>query len=108
MDLINDPMSSKVTALFELPGIKSSDISLEIQNGQLVVFGKRHPPPLSALQRSHENTNSQPSNADAAGYMAVDDVANDQPNSHPDLPVQELRYGTFRRAIRVSDGMKVI
>ncbi|KAF8958942.1 HSP20-like chaperone [Flammula alnicola] len=107
MDLVDDPTSSKFTAFFELPGIKSTDISLQIRDNHLVVFGERSPPQLSAAQREALPQNPiATANALESGEMETDDQHKEVPLQRPRLPVQELRYGTFQRAIRVPDGIK--
>lgn len=91
MDLIDDPVESIVTAVFEIPGIKTNDISLHISDGYLVVSGER---------RATYNIN-QPE-------VSSQDTAEDGTQA-PKLiiPIQELRFGTFRRAVRIPEGLKV-
>lgn len=89
MDLIDDPAVSILTAVFELPGIKTNDISLHILDGRLVVSGERRPT-YSITQQSEEDTAE-------SGIQAPKMT----------VPIQELRYGTFRRAVRIPEGLKV-
>ncbi|KAF8802366.1 hypothetical protein BYT27DRAFT_7112598 [Phlegmacium glaucopus] len=91
MDLIDDPAESNLTAVFEIPGIKTSDVSLHILDGHLVVLGERGPS-YNTTQRSE----ARPQDTTEDGIPA--------PN--PSIPIQELRYGTFRRSIRIPDGLK--
>ncbi|EDR10517.1 uncharacterized protein LACBIDRAFT_248102, partial [Laccaria bicolor S238N-H82] len=79
MDLLDDQSSSNITAIFEVPGVKTSDIALRILEGSLVITGKRQ----------------------AAGEGDADTAA---PQSI--LRVQELRYGTFHRSIPMPEGIK--
>ncbi|PPQ69040.1 hypothetical protein CVT26_003749 [Gymnopilus dilepis] len=44
VDLVDDPSSDNITAVFELPGIPDNEISLQIREGQLVVSGERKAP----------------------------------------------------------------
>lgn len=94
MDFIDDPGESNLTAVFEIPGIKTSDISLHILDGHLVVSGERRPTYITAQQ------SEAPPPRDTAENNSV---------QAPKLtiPIQELRYGTFRRAVRVPEGLKV-
>jgi len=91
MDLIDDPAEPIFTAVFEIPGIKTSDISLHIVDGKLVVMGERRPS-YNITQRSEPQPQGAPENSNPAPTSSI--------------PVQELRFGTFRRAIRVPEGLK--
>ena len=93
MDLIDDPEESNLTAIFEIPGIKTSDITLQIMDGHLVVLGER--------RCSYNPT--QPSEASANNSSAENSI----PTPKVNIPIRELRFGSFRRAIRVPDGLKV-
>ena len=44
VDIVDDPSSDSITAIFELPGIPNNEISLQIREGQLVVSGERKAP----------------------------------------------------------------
>jgi hypothetical protein len=92
MDFIDDPAQPILTAVFEIPGIKTNDISLHILNGHLVVSGERRPPYNTTQQSegSHQNTAEN-------GIQAPKQT----------IPIHELRFGVFRRAIRVPEGLKV-
>ncbi|PPQ65975.1 hypothetical protein CVT24_011192 [Panaeolus cyanescens] len=105
MDLIDDPSSSKLTAIFEIPGIKTGDITLNIRDGCLVVQGQRRYPYPKNAQIS---TTSPPKEKEP---MQIDEktplLASIQDEKMPiKVPVQELRYGTFHRSIRVPAGTK--
>lgn len=91
MDLIDDPAESILTAVFEIPGIKTSDISLHILDGHLVVLGERRP-----IYNTTQQT--EPSSQDTENSTQAPKL---------NIPVQELRYGTFRRAILIPEGIKV-
>jgi HSP20 family molecular chaperone IbpA len=91
MDLIDDPTESTLTAVFEIPGIKTSDISLHILDGHLVVLGERRP--IYNTTRQTEASSQDTENSAQAPKL--------------NIPVQELRYGTFRRAILIPEGIKV-
>jgi HSP20 family molecular chaperone IbpA len=98
MDLIDDPSSSKLAAVFEIPGIKTNDISLHIRDGQLVVKGERK------SQHSYLTTAVQ--NPISATAVASEDMETDSPARNVRALVQELRFGQFHRSIRVPDGIK--
>lgn len=91
MDLIDDPVESIITAVFEIPGIKTNDISLHISDGYLVVSGER--------RATYNITQPEVSPQETAedGTQAPKLI----------IPIQELRFGTFRRAVRIPDGLKV-
>lgn len=92
MDLIDDPVDSNLTAVFEIPGIKTSDISLHILEGHLIVMGER---------RSSYNTTQQ------IELPSQDTAENGISAPKRSIPIRELRFGTFRRSVPVPDGLKV-
>ena len=92
MDFIDDPTESILTAVFEIPGIKTNDISLHISDGHLVVLGKRLPT-YNTTQQSEALPQDRGGNSSQAPKLTI--------------PIQELRFGTFRRAIRISEDLKV-
>lgn len=89
MDLIDNPAESILTAVFEIPGLKTSDISLHILDGHLVLLGERRPAYTITQQ-------SEGSSQDTEGTQVP----------RLTIPIQELRFGTFRRAILVPEGLK--
>jgi HSP20 family protein len=44
MDLRDDPQSSVITACLELPGLKPSQITIQLQDEKLMVSGERGSP----------------------------------------------------------------
>ncbi|TFK31499.1 HSP20-like chaperone [Crucibulum laeve] len=109
MDMIDDSSSQTVSAVFELPGIKTSDIALHIRDGNLIVMGERRSPyPSNAIRPSRAQLPHNPltaADAIAAGEM---DTGTDTgaPTTAIRLPVHELRFGSFHRSIRVPEGIK--
>ncbi|KDR74951.1 hypothetical protein GALMADRAFT_249897 [Galerina marginata CBS 339.88] len=100
MDLIDDPSSSKVAAIFEIPGIKTNDISLQIREGQLVILGERKSPHAPRLDPLPHNP------VLAANAVASGEMETDTPSRGVSVPIQELRFGTFHRSIRIPDGIQ--
>ena len=92
MDIIDDPSESILTAVFEIPGIKTNDISLHISEGHLVVLGERRPT-YNTTQQSEVSPQHSTENSNQAPKVTI--------------PIQELRFGRFRRTIRIPDGLKV-
>lgn len=76
MDVRDDPQSTVVVASLELPGLKPSQISIQLQDEKLLIFGERKPP----LSYPH--------------------------NPGTTYPVQEIKYGVFRRIIEVPEGVQ--
>ncbi|PFH53428.1 hypothetical protein AMATHDRAFT_54443 [Amanita thiersii Skay4041] len=98
MDVWDDPSSSIVEATFELPGVKSNNISLSIQNGIMQVRGRRYPRVMHAKNSSHA------SHEVAAQNDSEDDsILQPDPRKHP---VQELRYGSFQRDLELPKDVK--
>ncbi|PPQ96066.1 hypothetical protein CVT26_004698 [Gymnopilus dilepis] len=98
MDLVDDPSSSKFTAIFELPGIQTSQISLQIREGQLVIAGERKAPPSMNTSR-----NALTAQAVASNEMDTDE---NQTSRNIQYPIQELRYGSFFRSLRIPAGIQ--
>lgn len=92
MDFIDNPAESILTAVFEVPGIKTNDISLHISNGHLVLSGERRPT-YNTTQQSEALPQDTSVNNNRAPRLTV--------------PIQELRFGRFRRAIRIPEDIKV-
>jgi HSP20 family molecular chaperone IbpA len=105
MDLVDDPSSSNLSAVFEIPGVKLNGLSLQINNGSLVVRGERRPPYniTTSLRAAgpHAPIDSASGNASATGFSQND-------NQSPSFPVQELYFGDFYRSIPLPVGIKVI
>ena len=95
MDLVDDPSSSALSAVFEIPGVKLNGISLQINDGNLVVRGERRPPYIITNSR-------QAVGSDSAVCIPQSD------NQSSRFPVQELYFGYFYRSIPLPVGIQVI
>ena len=40
MDIVDDPSSSTLSAIFEIPGVKMNGLSLQINDGNLIIHGE--------------------------------------------------------------------
>ncbi|KAI0672436.1 hypothetical protein C8Q78DRAFT_970994 [Trametes maxima] len=89
MELWDDGESATITAQFELPGLGPDEVLIDVVDGTLVVSGERRqrPVPGAGAARGRGQT--------AAGGAS----------SAPQ--VQELKYGTFRRALAVPEGCTI-
>lgn len=96
MDLFDDPRSSYITAVLELPGLKKQDISLRIEAGQLLVSGER------TLQIPSVPESGTSADFDDASH---NDSSTMQNRLH--IPVQELKYGKYSRCIPLPQGTQV-
>jgi len=76
MDLCDDPQSSVITASLELPGLKPNQITIQLQDEKLMVSGERCSP--LSFPRNPGTT----------------------------YPVQEVKYGVFRRVIELPQGVQ--
>ncbi|KAI0357815.1 HSP20-like chaperone [Trametes cingulata] len=85
MDLCDDPDNPLVTAVLELPGMKAEQLSVRIENGHLIVEGQRTGPHL----------HGSPRNADTSS----------EPTPSALYPVQEIKYGKFRREVKLPQGI---
>jgi HSP20 family molecular chaperone IbpA len=103
MDLLDDESTPVVIATFELPGVKAKDVRLEVRGDALLLSGLRTPrettlPPQvrealilrSQAVRGERSSNSPPPT-----------------QTHKVSITYELRYGPFRRVIKLPSGVKV-
>lgn len=95
MYLIDNPAESIFSAVFEIPGLKTCDISLHILDGHLVVFGQRRPP-YNIPQQSEGLSQDAEGNGAQAPKLTT-------------IPIQELRFqvGTFRRALLIPESLAI-
>ncbi|KAJ4489996.1 HSP20-like chaperone [Lentinula aciculospora] len=96
-DLIDDPTSNLVTAMFELPGTKRSEIALNLRDGDLVVEGERTRP--DKKYKSQSSFSRFP----ASSAEATASVGNGSEQKSRYV-LEELRYGKFERKITLPHG----
>lgn len=107
MDLVDDPSSDTFIAIFELPGIKTGDITLQIREGNLIIMGERRPP--AAVQQAlaaRRSTNLPKNPLSAADSLAGGDMDSEEPSISMRVTIHELRFGQFYRAIPIPVGLK--
>jgi HSP20 family molecular chaperone IbpA len=102
MDYVDDPTSSNLYAVFEIPGVPLSGLSLQIHEGTLVLRGERQPP----YNLTPTQGGSSHSPIDASSESASEIVRAEYQT--PKFPVKELYFGDFRRSIPLPAGIKVI
>lgn len=78
MELCDDPQSSRVSATLELPGLQESDLNVERQGDRLIISGERRSP-----------------------------IPSDPTVSAAKYPIQEFKYGKYRRVIDLPAGTQV-
>ncbi|KAI0643871.1 hypothetical protein C8Q79DRAFT_914585 [Trametes meyenii] len=92
MELWDDGESATITAQFELPGLGPDEVLIDVVDGRLVVSGERRqrpvPVPIPGAGAGVARGRGQTA---AGGVSSVPQV-------------QELKYGTFRRALVVPEG----
>ncbi|KAJ3563733.1 hypothetical protein NP233_g8752 [Leucocoprinus birnbaumii] len=115
MNLVDDPTLSSITAIFELPGVKNENITLQIKDQRLVVVGHRVDPYTEALAnlkaRSEQASSGNVSNVAPQTSGPTRTGAGDSTTPTIMTPsinksVRELRYGSFFRSIPVPEGIK--
>ena len=106
MVLLEDDSCHKLTAVFELPGVKTGDITLQIRGGNLIVSGERKPP--TQLQLALASPTALPRNPVAAAddMVAGDAMDTTEGSSSIHITTHELRFGSFHRSIPVPEGLK--
>jgi HSP20 family protein len=85
MDLYDDGHSPTIYAMLELPGVSRDNISVKVQDGLLVVDGRRASPLLDRID-------IRGGNSDAAT---------------PAFKIKELKYGAFHREITLPQNSTV-
>ena len=102
MDFVDDPSSSDLFAVFEIPGVPLSGLSLQIHEGTLVLRGERRPSyNFTPIQGASSHTPV------GASLESATEIAQTE-NQTPKFPVKELYFGDFRRSIPLPAGIKVI
>ena len=76
--MLDDQRSSRISATLELPGLQKEDLSIDRQGDRLIVSGERRSP-----------------------------VPDDSTLAAAKYPVQEFKYGRYRRVIDLSPGTQV-
>ncbi|KAJ7057010.1 hypothetical protein C8F01DRAFT_1153058 [Mycena amicta] len=101
MEIYDNPATSRVFAMLELPGVNIADLAINFKPGHLELSGKRVP-------RVPAHTRIQQSQAQARDNMDVDNNAEGSTSQdrNPQLfPLHELRYGAFHRTIPLPSGI---
>lgn len=78
MELCDDPQSSRISATLEVPGLKESDLNVERHGDRLIVSGERRSP-----------------------------IPSDSALAAARYPIQEFKYGKYRRVITLPPGTQV-
>jgi HSP20 family protein len=76
--VFDDPQSTRISATLELPGLQKEDLSIDRQGDRLIVSGERRSP-----------------------------VPEDSALAAARYPIQEFKYGKYRRVINLSPGTQV-
>jgi HSP20 family protein len=106
MELYDDPDSPNIVATFELPGVKISDLSISVKQGVLLLHGERR-----ARYIPHRHPSVRGQSQTEAGDMDVDSPTTSEAARQARarlFPYEELRYGQFRRAIRLPQGADLV
>jgi HSP20 family protein len=77
MDLWDSPDSRHISVTLELPGLKKEEVSLRVNDGSLFVWGERR------------------------SRLAPDGAVRAE-----QFPIQEVKYGKFRRVIPLPQGIQ--
>lgn len=108
MEIFDDPDSPTIVAQVEVPGMKTDDVSLQIQDGRLVVAGERRPTFAIGELRDGDPLPVPQEDSNTAEARGTEDKASTPPPAPKSkFPVQELRYGKFTREIYIPAGLQV-
>ena len=95
MELYDDGESARVTAVFELPGLRPGEVTVDVVDGRLVVGGERRARgPASVHQALSGDTRVALRGSQLLRPRAT-------------LQIGEIKYGYFRRVLAVPEGCKV-
>lgn len=105
MDVYDNPASDRVIATFEIPGVRSNDVGLSIQEGSLIIEGRRRCPMehcgATAITATRPAIKTEPSDPDDSMPVDGDEQLKIRAS------VKELRFGDFHRAVPLPIGVKV-
>lgn len=91
---MDDGESPRISAVFEVPGLRPDSIAVDVVDGRLVVSGdRRHP---SAREGAVVHTPTA---------LAVTPASSSIPSGVPQI--SELKYGLFRRVLDLPSGCTV-
>lgn len=115
MDLCDDPASSYIVATLELPGLKQEDLSVRIENEELVVQGERRFRSLAHSPSRSLAVSPNPDQNTASARNALVRTRSAEPATaevvYPELPhgytTQEIKYGMFERRVALPLGTQV-
>ena len=114
MELWDDGDSPLVTAVFEVPGLRPADVSVDVVDGRLVISGERCQPVqgFSAAPKTSPPGNGNGTNcSEPTEPGAVCVRASEETLAHAGtvtvLQIRELKYGFFRRVVAVPAGCTV-
>ena len=122
MELWDDGGSPLVTAVLEVPGLRPTDVTVDVVDGRLVVSGERRQQGFSMAPKTqtspigdaNANGTGTGTGANPSGPTDPADVcvrASEETLAHAGtvtvLQVRELKYGFFRRVIAVPAGCTV-
>ncbi|TBU24290.1 hypothetical protein BD311DRAFT_702395 [Dichomitus squalens] len=103
MELWDDGDSPLVTAVFEVPGLRPEDITVDVVDGRLVVSGERR---QQDLPRGHQTltVETRPTSESEPGSDACVRTSEATLAHAGIMHVRELKYGLFRRIVAVPAG----
>lgn len=106
MELIDDPESPLIVATIELPGVKKRDLTTSVRDGHLIIQGERRAPSYRLPPSANQTERFGPQ---TIGIAVTDGTVDTRAGDSPPVPptVQELVYGTYRRAIPLPAGSQV-
>jgi HSP20 family protein len=90
-DIVDDPESSIILAIFEVPGLKPEEVHVSFKDGSLSVSGIRNPIYQEATPASDIDTHAMDTDSQASTHTRQQRV-------------REIRYGPFHRIIKLPDG----
>jgi HSP20 family molecular chaperone IbpA len=107
MDVIDDPSCQRIVATFEIPGVKCDEVNLHVKEGSLVVEGQRRPRYSPQATIRPENASRSLKGGHHEHTSSLPNVPSGKHIQKLRVPVQELRYGRFRRLVNLPSGTKV-
>jgi HSP20 family protein len=92
-DIVEDPESPTVLAIFEVPGLKPEEVHVSFKDGSLFVNGIRKPIYQESTPASDNDTHAMETDSQGSTHTRQQRV-------------REIRYGQFHRMIKLPEGTK--
>ncbi|KAI0795522.1 hypothetical protein C8Q75DRAFT_730456 [Abortiporus biennis] len=110
MDLYDDGISPRVSAILEIPGVQQESMQVRVSEGKLIIHGERKAPFATRLHflssSASQPTPSRDATVGNAGTTPSPAITLFDNTDNTKYKVRELYFGTFHREIPVPAGIE--